>query len=69
VKIKYFKDTDTAFLEFSDATSVETREVSEDVYLDLDARGRIVSMTIEHARTLANMPTLSLEGMDAPVAS
>jgi len=68
VKIKYFRDTDTALLEFSDAAVVETRELSEDVYLDLDDRGKIVSITIEHARTVANLPALSLEEVDSRVA-
>lgn len=68
MKVKYFKDTDTALLEFSDAPVFETREVSESVYLDLDANGNLVSMTIEHAATTANLPALSLEQFDASAA-
>jgi uncharacterized protein YuzE len=48
VKIKYFEDTDTALLEFG-GTPVQTREVSENIYLDLDHEGRVVAITIEHA--------------------
>jgi uncharacterized protein YuzE len=29
---------------------VETRDLNENVLVDLDANGRVVSMTIEHAR-------------------
>jgi len=32
MKIKYFSDTDTALLEFSDAEVVETREINENIY-------------------------------------
>jgi len=55
MRIKYFADTDTALLEFSINSPVETREVNENIYLDLDSQGRVVSLTIEHAGQSANM--------------
>ncbi len=48
--IKYFADTDTTLVEFSEKPPVETRELNENVYIDLDSEGRVVSLTIEHAR-------------------
>jgi uncharacterized protein YuzE len=61
MRIKYFKDTDTALLEFSDGEVAETREVSEDVYVDLDAEGKLVSMTVEHAAASASLPDVAVE--------
>jgi len=55
MRVKYFADTDTALLEFSTNAPVETREVSENIYLDLDSKGNVVSMTIEHAGASADM--------------
>jgi uncharacterized protein YuzE len=55
MRIKYFEDTDTALVEFSSKTSVETQEVNENIYIDLDSDGRVVSMTIEHAGQSADM--------------
>ncbi len=49
MKIKYFEDTDTALLELGAGTPTETREVSEDITLDLDDSGHVVSITMEHA--------------------
>ena len=46
MKIKYFPDTDTALVEFTSYPVAETKEISEDVFVDLDASGRLVSMTI-----------------------
>ena len=63
MKVKYFEDTDTALLEFTGREVAETREISENVYVDLDANGNIVSITIEHARTNANLPELAYEAM------
>jgi uncharacterized protein YuzE len=55
MRVKYFADTDTTLVEFSAKPPVETREVNENIYLDLDSQGRVVSITIEHAGQLANM--------------
>jgi len=55
MRIKYFEDTDTALVEFSDKTPVETQELNENICLDLDSEGRVVSMTIEHAGQSADM--------------
>ena len=63
MKIKYFPDTDTALLEFSKKAVAETREVSETVYVDLDAAGKLVSMTIEHAKKDAGMREVAFEEM------
>ena len=68
MKVKYFKDTDTALLEFLDAAIEETREINEDVYLDLDAHGNVVSMTIEHARRNSRLPDVSVQEFDQRTA-
>ncbi|MDP2324242.1 MAG: DUF2283 domain-containing protein [Gammaproteobacteria bacterium] len=59
MKITYFEDTDTALVELSSTPVVETRELSEDVYLDLDASESVVAITIEHASTRGDMSELS----------
>ena len=66
--VKYFKDTDTALLEFSSRPVEETREISENVYVDLDKSGNLVSMTIEHAAEVASLPQVRLEEIGAPAA-
>ncbi|MBL0171908.1 MAG: DUF2283 domain-containing protein [Gemmatimonadaceae bacterium] len=68
MNVKYFKDTDTALLEFSDAPVDETREIAENVVVDLDKDGNLVSMTIEHAAVVAKLPQLSLEEFDVSAA-
>jgi len=63
MKIKYFSDTDTAHLEFSDREIHETREVSENIYIDIDDEGNLVSMTIEHAKAKAGLSEFSYQEM------
>lgn len=68
MRVKYFRDTDTALLEFSTGLVDETREISEHVYVDLDDRGNLVSMTIEHAADLAQLPQVILEEIGGAAA-
>jgi uncharacterized protein YuzE len=55
MKIKYFEDTDTALLEFLERPVFETKEINENIYLDLDVDGNLIGMTIEHALSQANI--------------
>ncbi len=64
MKIKYFSDTDTALVEFSGRKVAETKEINENIYIDLDASGNLVAMTIEHARQQASLPSLSYEQIE-----
>jgi uncharacterized protein YuzE len=41
-----------------------THEINEDVYVDLDAEGHVVSMTIEHARRNSQLPHVFVQGFD-----
>lgn len=65
MKVKYFRDTDTAFFEFLDARVDSTREINEDVYIDLDAAGNVISMTIEHARRNTRLPDVVVQEFDS----
>ena len=55
MKVKYFSDTDTAHVEFIDKEVYETKEISENIYIDIDEKGNIVNMTIEHAKDNAQL--------------
>jgi uncharacterized protein YuzE len=61
MKVKYFSDTDTALVEFTDNAVAETKEISENIYVDLDSNGNLVSMTIEHARKNARLQEFSYQ--------
>jgi len=61
MRVEYFSDTDTALLEFTDNPVAETREISENIYADLDRQGNLGSMTIEHARTNARLDEFSFQ--------
>ncbi len=61
MQAKYFPDTDTLLLQFSDRQIVETYDVNEDVLLDVDKEGRVVNLTIEHAKQQTNVNEFSYQ--------
>jgi len=67
MKIKYFEDTDTALLEFSNKAVMETKEISENIYIDIDKDGNLINMTIEHAVKTANIRNFSFETMNSKI--
>jgi len=68
MRVKYFSDTDTAHLEFLDNDVYETREISENIYVDLDQNGNLVNMTIEHAKVNAGLSEFSYQEMATQTA-
>jgi len=65
MKIRYFADTDTLYIEFKPVPVVETRDLDENTVLDLDAAGRIAAITVEHASERAGIPEFSYEEIPA----
>jgi uncharacterized protein YuzE len=68
MKVKYFSDTDTAYVEFTNKDVYETKEISENIYIDIDEKGNIVNMTIEHAKANAGLWEFSYQEMSPQTA-
>jgi uncharacterized protein YuzE len=66
MRVIYFPDTDTALVEFTDNEVADTKEISENIYVDLDSQGNLVSMTIEHARTNAQLQEFAYQEVLSP---
>lgn len=65
MKIKYFQETDTLYIELRATEVSETRDLDENTIADLDAEGRICALTIEHASIRADIPHFSFEQVAA----
>jgi uncharacterized protein YuzE len=61
MKIRYFEDTDTLYIEFRQTEIAETRDLDENTLLEIDRDGGICGITIEHARHRAGIPAFSYE--------
>jgi uncharacterized protein YuzE len=65
VKIKYFQDTDTLYIEFRAGSIVESRDLDENTLLELDVKGNVCAITMEHAKERADFPAFSFEQVAA----
>jgi uncharacterized protein YuzE len=65
MKVKYFEDTDTLYIEFRGDTIAQTRGLDENTLIELDAHGRICAMTMEHASRRTDAKHFSFEQIAA----
>ena len=65
MKIRYFEDTDTLYIELKAGTVAETRDLDENTLVDVDEHGQMLAITIEHARASAELPNFSFEKIAA----
>lgn len=61
MKVKYFSDTDTLFVELNSNQVNETRALNENLVIDVDDEGKVVSFTIEHAKESSGKLDFSYE--------
>ena len=65
MKLKYFEDTDTLYIEFREQEISESKDLDENTVLDLDTEGNICAITFEHASTRTDVQQITLEGIAA----
>jgi len=70
MKLHYDPETDSLYIELNDAPGSQTREIVEGLVADLDAKGNVVGLDIDHAskkldlskiETIALPPTFAAE--------
>ena len=65
MKVKYFQDTDTLYIELQPGSVAQTKDLDENTVLDLDGDGNVCAITIEHAKERAGIPSFSYEQFTA----
>jgi uncharacterized protein YuzE len=65
VKVKYFVETDTLYIELRSGDVVETRDLDENTLLDVNASGNVLAITVEHASERTGIPEFSYEQVAA----
>ncbi|NLZ04749.1 MAG: DUF2283 domain-containing protein [Phycisphaerae bacterium] len=61
MNVRYFPDTDTLLVNFSDRKIAKTHDLGENVLVEMDEEGHLVSMTIEHAKQQMNVTEFSYQ--------
>ncbi len=67
MKLHYYPETDSLYVELKAGPGVETREVSTGINVDLDAEGNAVGFDIDQASTKLDLATLETRAL--PVRS
>ncbi len=65
MKVSYFNDTDTLYIEFRDSDIAESKDLDENTILDVDAKGNVCAITFEHASQRTDVSHLIVEGIAA----
>ncbi|MGH7874048.1 MAG: DUF2283 domain-containing protein [Candidatus Binatia bacterium] len=67
MKLNYYSDTDSLYIDLSEQPSVESREISEGIVLDNDATGNLVGIDIDNASRKVDFKKLTLNKLPAVV--
>ena len=65
MRVSYFEDTDTLYIEFRDSGIAESKDLDENTILDVDAKGNVCAITFEHASQRTDVSHLIVEGIAA----
>ena len=65
MKVSYFEDTDTLYIEFKGHAVDDTQNLDENTIMDLDEEGNVVAITLEHASLRTDVSNLTLSGIAA----
>jgi uncharacterized protein YuzE len=69
MKLTYYAETDSLYIDLSEKSSADSREVSEGIVLDYDAEGNLVGIDIDNASAKVNLDQLVLNKLPSEVKS
>jgi uncharacterized protein YuzE len=67
MKLNYYPETGSLYIDLSEGASIESREISEGVVLDYDAEGKLVGIDIDNASSKVDMHKFTISNLPAPV--
>jgi uncharacterized protein YuzE len=67
MKLNYYADTDSLYIDLSEQPSVESREISEGVVVDYDVDGNLVGIDIDNASKKVQLQQLILNKLPSQV--
>jgi uncharacterized protein YuzE len=67
MKLNYYPETDSLYIDLSEKTSVESKEISQGVILDYDAEGNLVGIDIDNASKKVQLKELFLSKLPSNI--
>jgi uncharacterized protein YuzE len=68
MKLHYYSETDSLYIDLSDKAGVDSREVADGVVLDFDADGNLVGIDIDRASKILDLSRLEVDSLPLTVA-
>jgi len=65
MKVSYFEDTDTLYIELRGGVVAESRDLDENTVVDMDDQGDMLAITIEHAKSRTELSQFMYERVAA----
>jgi uncharacterized protein YuzE len=63
MKMRYYKDTDSLYIDLSEKSSVESLEVAPGIVVDFDKNNNIVGIDIDRASKILNLSELEISSI------
>jgi len=60
MKLNYYKETDSLYIDLAEKTSAASKEISEGIVLDYDVDGNLVGIDIDNASKKVQLKELTL---------
>jgi uncharacterized protein YuzE len=67
MKLAYYADTDSLYIDLSEQPSAESQEIAEGIVLDYDAAGNLVGIDIDNASQKVHLKELTLSKLPTEV--
>lgn len=67
MKVNYYPETDTLYIDLSEQASVVSEEIADGIVLDFDAAGKVVGMEIDEASKKVPLDRLEVSNVPVPV--
>ena len=67
MKLNYYPETDSLYIDLSEKTSIESKEISEGVVLDYDDEGNLVGIDIDNASKKVQLKELILRRLPSDI--
>ena len=69
MKLHYYPETDSLYIELTSAPGAETREIAEGLVADFDADGNVVGLDIDHASGKLDLSKIETIALPPPHAA
>ncbi len=67
MRLNYYPETDSLYIDLSEKTRIENKETSEGVVLDYDAEGNLVGIDIDNASKRIQLKELILNRLSSAI--